>query len=315
MLRGGVTSLGESRIENVQRLRDAGIDAPIMMLRVPPLSGAYQVAICVDLSLNSELAVLARIAETARRAGRRHPVIVMVDLGDLREGVWPDDLLPFVREVLALDGVELVGLGANLTCYAGVIPTEKNMGRLVAQVEAVEDSFGIRLSWISAGNSSALPLVAAGKMPARVNHLRIGEAILLGRETLHHQPWPGTCQDAFLLQGEVIECKSKPSLPVGERAEDAFGGRPGFEDRGRVDRALVNLGREDVDVAGLAPLDPRLAVIGSSSDTLIVDVTGAEGRIRVGSEIAFSLRYGALLAAMDSEYVEKRYRGRGGASS
>ncbi len=311
MLRGGVSSLGESRLENVRRLRNAGIDAPIMLLRLPPLSAAEEVVRAVELSLDSELAVVAALSAAALRAGRRHPVIVMVDLGDLREGVWPDDVVPFVREVLALEGVELVGLGANLTCFGGVVPSERNMAQLVRRVEEVEHAFGIHLPWISGGNSSALPLVAEGRMPERVNHLRIGEAILLGRETVSRRPWPGTHQDAFRLHGEVIECKVKPSVPVGERAEDAFGSRPEFPDRGRVVRALVNVGREDVELPGLVPVDPRLRVMGASSDYLVVDATDAAGELRVGDEIAFALGYGGLLAAMDSAYVEKRYRSGG----
>ncbi len=312
MLRGGVASLGESRLENVWRLREAGIAEPIMMLRLPPLSAADQIVRAVDLSLDSELAVVGALSAAALRAGRRHPVIVMVDLGDLREGVWPDDVVPFVGEVLDREGVELVGLGANLTCYGGVVPSRRNMARLVRCVEAVEGAFGIRLPWISGGNSSALPLVAEGGMPARVNHLRIGEAILLGRETLHREPWPGTHQDAFRLHGEVIECKTKPSVPVGERAEDAFGAKAAFPDRGAVLRALVNVGREDLELPGLAPLDSRLRVIGASSDYLLLDATDAAGEIRVGDEVAFTLGYGGLLAAMDSAYVEKRFS-RGGA--
>jgi predicted amino acid racemase len=309
MLRGGVGSLGESRIENVQRLRAAGIDAPLMMLRIPPLSRVHEVVAAVELSLNSELRVLAGLGEAARGTDRPHPVIVMVDLGDLREGVWPDDLVPFVGEVLRIEGIRLVGLGANLTCYGGVIPTERNMSRLVTCAEQVEKSFGIELAWISGGNSSALPLIADGKMPERINHVRIGEAILLGRETARRAPWPGTFQDAFLLHGEVIECKHKPSVPVGERGEDAFGREPEFVDRGEVERALVNVGREDVDVEGIAPRDARLRVLGASSDYLILDATAAGEEIGVGNELTFSLSYGALLAAMDSEYVEKRFRG------
>ncbi len=314
MLRGGVSSLGESRMENVVRLRAAGIDAPLMLLRIPPLSSVNEVVERVDLSLNSELAVLAGLSEAACRLGSVHPVLVMVDLGDLREGVWPDDLIPFVRELLGLPGVRLVGLGANLTCYGGVIPTEHNMERLVACAERVEQSFGIELPWLSGGNSSALPLIAAGGMPRRINHARIGEAILLGRETIRHEPWPGTFQDAFLLHAEVIERKEKPSVPIGERSVDAFGRRRAFEERGAVQRALLNVGREDVDVAGLRPLDERLSVLGASSDYLIVDVTEAGGEVRVGDELAFGLGYGALLAAMDSEYVEKRFRGERGAA-
>lgn len=309
MLRGGCTSIGDSRMVNVRKLRAAGVATSYMLLRIPPLSGVDEVVASVDLSLNSELAVLAGLSEAALRCGKVHDVIVMVDLGDLREGVWPDDLVPFVRRMHELAGVRLVGLGANLTCYGGVIPTEHNMGRLARLVEQVEQALGLRLSCISGGNSSTLPLVASGRMPAAINHVRIGEAILLGRETIHRQPWPGTSQDAFQLHAEVIERKEKPSVPVGERAEDAFGGRPEFEERGEVTRALVNVGREDADVSGLQPLDPRLEILGASSDYLIVDVSRAEEDVRVGDEVVFSLNYAALLAAMDSGYVEKRYHG------
>lgn len=309
MLRGGVGSIGDSRVENLARLRDSGIDAPLMLLRIPPLSRVDEVVAMADLSLNSELRVLAGLSEAAQRIGRVHPVIAMVDLGDLREGIWPADVVPFARELAALPGVRLVGLGANLTCYGGVVPTAHNMGRLVDLAAAVEEACGLELPWISGGSSSALPLIAAGSMPPRVNHVRIGEAILLGRETVHRTAWPGTFQDAFLLHAEVIELKEKPSVPQGERGEDAFGHAPEFPERGELRRALLNVGREDVEVDGIAPLDPRLHVLGATSDYLIVDVTGAEDEVRVGDELAFSLAYGALLAAMDSSYVEKRFRG------
>jgi predicted amino acid racemase len=306
MLEGGVRSIGESHMENVDRLRAAGVDASFMLLTVPPLSEVDAVVAAVDVSLNSELTVLAGLSEAASRAGRVHDVIVMVDLGDLREGVWPDDLPGFVGQVVALPGVRLVGLGTNLTCYGGVAPSEENMGRLVALAREVESAFGIELRCISGGNSSALELIASGAMPARINHVRIGEAILLGRETLHRRPWPETFQDAFLLHAEVVELKEKPSVPIGERAEDAFGDVPSFVDKGEVDRAIVNVGREDADVEGLQPVDPRLTVLGASSDYVIVDVTAADGAVGVGDELVFSLSYAALLATMTSRYVEKR---------
>jgi predicted amino acid racemase len=309
MLRGGVASIGDSRIANLRRLRGAGVGAPLVLLRIPPLSAVEDVVELADLSLNSELAVLRGLSAAARERGRIHEVIVMVDLGDLREGVWPDDLLPFVREVLALPGVHLAGLGANLTCYGGVVPTEHNMGRLARLADEVEAAFGVRLRCVSGGNSSALPLIARGGMPARIDHVRIGEAILLGRETLHRRPWPGTYQDAFLLRAEVIERKEKPSVPIGPRGEDAFGGTPHFADAGERERALVNVGREDVDVAGLVPVDPGVRVLGASSDYLILDVTDAAAPVRVGDEIGFHLGYGALLAAMTSGYVQKRFCG------
>ncbi len=311
MLRGGVTSLGESRLENVARLRAAGIGSPMMLLRVPALSRVEEVVGAVELSLDSEPAVLEALAEAARLRGRVHPVILMVDLGDLREGIWPDDLVPVARAAAKLEGLRLVGLGTNLTCYGGIVPSEAHMKRFVALVDDVERALGTHLAWISGGSSSGLPLIAAGRMPERVNHLRVGEAILLGHETVAREPWPGTFQDAFRLYAEVVELKRKPSLPEGKRTADAFGRYRSFADRGLRERALLDVGREDVDVEGLEPLDPRVEVLGASSDYLVLDVTEARGDFRVGAEVGFGLSYGALLAAMDSEYVETRYRGAG----
>jgi predicted amino acid racemase len=282
---------------------------PFMLLRLPPPSEADEVIERADVSLESEIGVLEALSGAAQRRGRNHDVVLMVDLGDLREGVWPNDLAPLARRALALPGIRIRGIGTNLACFGAVAPSVENMRRLVELADELERSLGLRLDWISGANSSGLELIAAGRMPKRVNHARIGEAILLGRETVRRRPWPGTVQDAFLLHAQVLELQSKPSIPIGERCEDAFGRHPVFEDRGRIRRALLNVGREDVDVGGLSPVDRRIAILGGSSDYLVVDASGAR-ELRVGDEIAFSLAYGALLAAMTSPYVEKRpFRG------
>lgn len=314
MLRGGVGSIADSRLENIHRLRTAGIDTPYMLLRLPPLSVVDTVVESVGLSVHSELAVLRALSDAAMRRNVPHDVILMVDLGDLREGIWPDDLLPFVQEAIGLPGIRIAGIGTNLACFSGVVPDEHHMHRLVGLAEMLEQRFDTELRWISGINSSGLELIASGRMPARVNHARIGEAILLGRETVHRNAWPDTFQDAFLLYAEVLELKTKPSRPLGECSEDAFGRRPQFEDRGDMRRALLNVGREDIDVEGLTPLDSRFAILGASSGYLVMDVSAAGDEIQVGDELAFSLNYGALLAAMTSEYVKKS-AGSGAASA
>ena len=306
MLRGGAVSLADSRLENIHRLRGAGIEARCLLLRLPPLSGAAEVVESVEASVNSELAVLQALSRAAVQRRRVHEVMLMVDLGDLREGIWPDDLLPLVEQAIRLAGIRIVGLGTNLACFSGVVPSEHNMRRLVELAEAVEQRLALRLDWVSGANSSGLELIASGRMPERINHARIGEAILLGRETIHRRAWPGTLQDAFLLHAEVLELKRKPSRAVGERSEDAFGKQPPVEDRGPMERALLNVGREDVQVEGLTPLDGRVRIIGASSGYLAADVTGSGGELRVGGQLVFSLNYAALLAVMTSEYVKKR---------
>jgi arginase len=315
MLAGGVTSIGESRMENIRRLKVSGINAPMMLLRIPPLSAVDEIVTSVDISLNSELSVIQALSVAAARRGIVHDIILMVDLGDLREGIWTDDLIGVVSEVVKLPGVRIVGLGTNLSCYGGIIPTCGNMEELVHYADEIEGRFGLSLGYLSGGNSSSLPLIAEGGMPARINHLRIGEGILLGRETVERRPWPGTSQDAFVLKAEVIELKEKPSIPIGERGQDAFGGAPRFEAavsdhlegaRREMTRAILNVGREDVLVEGMEPIDSRLTILGASSDHLIVDVTRAEGGVALGGELEFLMNYGALLAAMTSSYVEKR---------
>ena len=307
MLRGGVVAIADSRLENIQKLKDAGIEASFMLLRVPALSVVDKVVELTDVSLNSELSVLEGLSKAAEQRNQVHNVIVMVDLGDLREGIWPDDLIPFMREAIKLPGINIKGMGTNLACFSGLEPSIDNMNQLAELASGVEKTFNMKLPWLSGINSSGLELIVSGLMPKPINHARIGEAILLGRETLHRKPWPNTHQDAFVLHTEVLELKHKPSAPVGKRSEDAFGKHPVFEDRGMIDRMLVNVGREDIDVDGTTPLDTRLKILGASSGYLVIDSSDAKGAYSVGDEITFSLNYSALLTAMTSKYVKKQH--------
>ncbi|MDX1432266.1 MAG: alanine racemase [Gammaproteobacteria bacterium] len=310
MLRGGVIGIGESRFENIRRLRASGIGCPILLLRSPPLSRVEEVIRSVDLSLNSELAIIEELSRVAERMGRVHDIILMVDLGDLREGIWPDELVPTVAAVLELPGVRITGIGTNLTCFGAVLPSEQNMNELVDHARELERRFGLDLRFVSGGNSSTLPLVLSGKIPAGINNLRIGEAILQGgRDTFFDEPTPSGLdtleRDAFVLTGELLEVKTKPSVPLGETGRDAFGRRPVFEDKGERLRGIVNVGREDVIVEGLTPVREGVKVLGASSDHLVVDLTDVTPTPAVGDTLGFHMSYGALLAAMTSEYVEK----------
>jgi predicted amino acid racemase/arginase family enzyme len=306
MLRGGVVGIAESRFENIRRLRESGIDCPVMLLRSPPFSRAEEVVRSVDVSLNSELAIIGQLSRVAERMGRVHDIILMVDLGDLREGIWPSDLDLTVEHVLEMPGVRIAGLGTNLTCFGAIVPTEENLGQLVELTSAISTRFGLQLNYVSGGNSSSLPLLLAGRMPKGINNLRIGEAILQGgRDTFLNAPWEALKRDAFLLAGELLEVKQKPSVPIGRTGVDAFGKRPTFTNKGERLRGIVNIGREDVVAEGLEPIQPGITVEGASSDHLVIDVTDARPPPSVGDAVSFRMNYAALLAAMTSEYVEK----------
>ena len=306
MIRGGVKGIGESRLENIARLRSSGVNESVMLLRIPPITEVDEIVSSVDISLNSELSVLRALSEAALRRGVVHNVILMVDLGDLREGIWPDDILHAVHETIDMSGIEIKGIGTNLTCYGGVLPSEKNMQMLADWAKRIEDNFSRKMHILSGGNSSSLPLIRSGKMPKEINHLRIGEAILLGRETVFRKKWPGTSQKVFLLSSELIEVKTKPSVPIGDTGEDAFGKKHEFTDKGDMRRGILNVGREDVDVSGLTPLEKDISILGASSDHLLVDLTESSSNYSVGKRISFIPNYSALLASMTSSYVLKK---------
>lgn len=304
MLRGGVDGLGDSRIENIEGMRRAGITAPMTLIRSPMLSQVDRVVAAADTSLNSELAVLDALGAAARAQERRHGVVLMVELGDLREGLLPADVGPAVARVLQSPHLVLRGLGANLACQSGVVPDDRNMAELSALVRSVEATFGIDLPVVSAGNSANLGWLDGAPTVGRVNHLRIGEAILLGCDPLTRRPLPGLDTDAFTLVAEVIESSTKPSAAWGAVGETAFGPAAAAADRGDTARVLLAVGRQDVDPAGLRP-PPGLTLLGASSDHLVLD-GGAAGPA-VGAEVRFQLGYGALLAAMTSPFVAKAF--------
>lgn len=302
LLAAGVRAIGDSRIENIEAMRGAGIDAPMVLIRTPMLSQVEQVVEHADVSLNTEPAVLEGLSRSAGAQGKTHDIVLMVELGDLREGILPKDLEAVVGGTLRLPNLRLRGIGTNLACQSGVAPDRRNMAELSGLATSLELTFGLELAIVSGGNSANLEWVLGAPDVGRVNDLRIGEAILLGREPLHRNPVDGLHGDAFTLVAEVIESKVKPTLAWGEINQTAFGLRPPPPDRGSTAHVILALGRQDVDPDGLDG-PPGTTVIGASSDHLVIDV----GQVLppVGSEMRFALSYSALLAAMTSPFVTK----------
>ena len=109
LLRAGVSMIGDSRMENIEAMRRAGVKAPMMLIRSPMISDVQRVVRYADVSLNSEIDVIVQLSLAAKAAGRRHGVVLMVELGDLREGIMPDDLEQTVGLLLDLPNIDLKG--------------------------------------------------------------------------------------------------------------------------------------------------------------------------------------------------------------
>jgi predicted amino acid racemase len=303
MLAGGASGLADSRLENAAGLRGAGITAPIWLLRAPVPALAADTVRLIDVSLESELVTVRSLDAAAAALGTRHRIVAMVDLGDLREGVMPEQLPRFLEDASALSNIDIVGIGTSLTCYGAIVPTADNLGELVALAAVAERQLGHPLL-VSGGMSSSLDALANGDLPAGVTNLRIGESILLGVSTVTREPILGLHTDAITLTVPVIECQRKPSKPRGTCAQDAFGGCPDFEDRGVRRRAICAIGRQDAAPEGLRPLDPRAQVLGASSDHLIVDVENLPQSLEPGDSITFVPDYSATLRLFTSPYVD-----------
>ena len=299
----GAAELGTSRLEQVAKCRAAGVPGPWLLIRIPGLTELPDVVALCETSLQSEWPTLLALEEECLRQDKTHRVIVMTDLGDLREGFWDKDELVDVCERVEreLPHVQLAGIGVNLTCYGSTKPTPEKMNELVGLARQVEQRIGRKLEIVSGGATSSFTLVHWGTMPAGVNHLRIGEAILLGKDL--QVDWgirdmDYLRMDALTLRAEVVEVKDKPTYPIGEFAIDAFGRKPVYEDRGIRRRAILALGRADVgELESLIPREPGLTVIGGSSDHCIVDVEDCPRRLQVGDIVEFSLCYSHMLYA------------------
>ena len=299
----GAEELGTSRLEQVAKCRAAGVPGPRLLIRIPGLTELPDVVALCETSLQSEWPTLLALEEECLRQNKTHRVIVMTDLGDLREGFWDKKELVDVCERVEreLPHVHLAGIGVNLTCYGSTKPTPEKMNELVGLARQVEQRIGRKLEIVSGGATSSFTLVHWGTMPAGVNHLRIGEAILLGKDL--QVDWgirdmDYLRMDALTLRAEVVEVKDKPTYPIGEFAIDAFGRKPVYEDRGIRRRAILALGRADVgELESLIPREPGLTVIGGSSDHCIVDVEDCPRRLQVGDIVEFSLCYSHMLYA------------------
>ncbi|MBQ6582477.1 MAG: alanine racemase, partial [Mogibacterium sp.] len=312
MAAAGAAMIASSRMEQLRRAKAANTGLPILLIRVPMLSEIPELIQVADISLNSEIATLEALNREALRQGRTHRVILMADLGDLREGWWfdHDELVDAAERVeKEMPGLYLEGIGTNLGCYGSIMPTEDKMLYLAELAERVEKRIGRELDVVSGGATSSLMALYDGYMPPKINMLRIGAAILAGSlEDLrtvygYDQLEELSCETA-VLQAQIIELKKKATYPVGKRGVDAFGQRPDYVDRGERMRALIAVGRADYgDITDILPVMEGVEVIGASGDHTIVDVENAAEPLQVGDILTFRLRYSGILRLTDSENV------------
>ena len=314
VVKAGIDVVAESRIYNLRKLQH--LPCQKCLLRTPSPSEIEEVVKYADISLNSEIDVLQKLSGEAVKQNRMHHVLLMVDMGDIREGIWFENreyLEDAVRQILDLPNLEMYGLGTNFTCYGSVLPTLEN-GRLFVQIaRELEAKFGMKFKYLSGGNCTSYHLIEKGTWPEGINHLRIGALHQFGIEYVkikyldgfHHSSMDvnRVVSNLYILKAEIIEVNRKPTVPLGELGLDTFMKPKTFVDRGARKRALLALGHQDVSSENIWPVDPKIEVLGQTFDHTVVDIESSDKDYRVGDLIAFELDYTGLLAACTSESV------------
>ncbi|MEA3297818.1 MAG: alanine racemase [candidate division Zixibacteria bacterium] len=306
----GIKSMGDSRLANLRAIEKITPDLETWYLRVADLSSVKDVVKLADVSLNSETEVINSLNEEAKKIDRIQHIIIMIELGDLREGILPGSLIKFYEQVFNLSNIKVLGIGANIGCLAGIVPNIDQFMQLSLYRELLELKFQRKLPLISGGSSAVIPLLLDGQLPKSINHFRIGEAIFLGTDLVNGGTLPGLKDDAIILEVEIAEIKEKGLVPLSETSsispfeseqpEDSFSpGQRGY-------RAIVSIGQLDTDIDGLIPIDSGHQIAGASSDVTVVNIGDDSGGLKVGDTIKFRLNYAALLRLMSGKYISKK---------
>ena len=281
----GITHFAESRIDNIERLRDLNITFTLLR----PTTEFETMVSTVKLSIQTELDTIKQLNVIAKRMNVKHQIMLMVDWKDGREGVLTYDVLDYIKEIMSMSHIQLVGLAFNFMCFKSKAPEENDVFMINKFISAVEKEIGYKFKIISGGNSSMLPQTMYNDL-GKINELRIGEALFRGIDTTTNEPIASLYQDAIVLEAEIIEIKPR----INQVTHQSYL------------QAIVDIGYLDTFTDGIKPIAIDLKMVGASSDHLMIDLNNQD-HYQIGDRIQFSLNYEALSQSMYMKNLTKSY--------
>lgn len=305
----GIQQIHDSRVSNLKTVKQLNPDIQTVYIKPPPKRSLPQIIEYADVSLNSDYSTICALSAEAVRQGRQHKIVIMIEMGDLREGVMGDDLMDFYDRIFHLPNIEIVGLGTNLNCMNGVMPTQDKLIQLSLYRQLIEAKFNKRIPWISAGTSVTIPLLFRHQIPAACNHFRVGETLYFGADLFNDGIIEGMQPDVFELFAEIIDVSEKPLVPVGPLGSNPMGETYEVDEElyGKTTyRAILDVGLLDILPDFLLPNDGDIRYLGASSDMLIYDIGNNPRGYKVGDFLSFRLRYMGALRLINSRYIEKK---------
>lgn len=305
----GVTEMHDSRISNLKKIKKLGSNIKTVYIKPPSKRNISKIVEYADLSFNTEIYTIQMLSEESKRQNKTHGIIIMIEMGDLREGVLGEELLNFYEQVFSLPNIEIRGIGTNLNCLSGVMPTQDKLIQLSLYKQLIEAKFNVKIPWVSGGTSVAIPLMLKNARPMAVNHFRIGEALFFAKDLFTGETIEGMYNDVFKLYAEIIEITEKPDNPVGELGENVAGNT--YEITEETDlsatslRAILDIGLLDMQPQYLETDNPNITIVDASSDMMVIDISNSEKNYNVGDLISFKLQYMGALYLLNSDYIEK----------
>lgn len=304
----GVKEIHDSRVSNLRKIKMLDPSIQTVYIKPPAKRSIESIVKYADVSFNTEIYTIQLLSAEAKKQNKVHKIIIMIEMGDLREGVMGEELIEFYQQLLHLPNIEIRGIGTNLNCLSGVMPTQDKLIQLSLYKQLIEAKFSITIPWVSGGTSVAVPLIMKNARPMAVNHFRIGEALFFAKDLFTGLTMEGMHDDVFKLFAEIIEITEKPDTPTGELGENVAGNVfvPADNDLGGTSlRAILDIGLLDMQPKYLTSEDPDISVVDASSDMLVVDITNSKKSYKVGDLVAFSTEYMGALYLMNSSYIDK----------
>ncbi len=305
----GIREIHDSRISNLKTIKEICPEVQTIYIKPPAKRSITKIVKYADVSFNTEIDTIKMLSEEAGKQNKIHKIIIMIEMGDLREGVMGEDLIVFYGDVLNLPNIEIRGIGTNLNCLSGVMPNQDKLIQLSLYKQLIETKFNIKIPWVSGGTSVAIPLIIKNARPMAVNHFRIGEALFFANDLFTGKIIEGMESEVFKLYAEIIEITEKPDVPNGELGENVAGNV--FETDGNHDlgssslRAILDIGLLDMQPQYIDPDDENIKLIDASSDMLVVDISNSQNEYRIGDLISFKIKYMGALYLLNSNYIEK----------
>lgn len=307
----GIKQICDSRVSNLRTIKRLNPDIETVYIKPPPKRSIKKIVEYADISMNTELYTMKLLSDEAKRQNKKHKVIIMIEMGELREGVLRDDLIDFYSQVFELPNIEIVGIGTNLSCLYGILPNQDKLIQLGLYEQLIEAKFQRSISYVSGGSSVTIPLIFQGLLPATINHFRVGETLFLGTDVYNDKPLKGMQTNVFTLYAEIIELVEKPVVPEGDMGTNLEGDSFQFDkyEAGKTTcRAIIDLGLLDVEEKHIFPVDDTIKFAGASSDMTVMNLGANKKKYKVGDLIEFHMDYMGALRIFNSRYVEKRIK-------